>query len=113
MINTPYGLNTDEMFKRLKYVRYADDFLVGVIGSKAECMQIKVNIAQYISEQLKLELSEEKTLITHAQNPAKFLGYEIYVRKSQAIRRNRNGVLRSPFNGRIVLNVSKETVRRK
>ena len=113
MINTPYGLNMDETFKRLKYVRYADDFLVGVIGSKAECMQIKANIAQYMSEQLKLELSEEKTLITHAQNPAKFLGYEIYVRKSQALRRNRNGVLRRPFNGRIVLNVSNETVRRK
>lgn len=113
MINTPYGLNMDETFKRLKYVRYADDFLVGVIGSKAECMQIKANIAQYMSEQLKLELSEEKTLITHAQNPAKFLGYEIYVRKSQALRRNRNGVLRRPFNGRIVLNVSNETVRQK
>ena len=113
MINTPYGLNMDETFKRLKYVRYADDFLVGVIGSKAECMQIKANIAQYMSEQLKLKLSEEKTLITHAQNPAKFLGYEIYVRKSQALRRNRNGVLRRPFNGRIVLNVSNETVRRK
>lgn len=113
MINTPYGLNMDETFKRLKYVRYADDFLVGVIGSKAECMQIKANIAQYMSEQLKLELSEEKTLITHAQNPAKFLGYEIYVRKSQALKRNRNGVLRRPFNGRIILNVSNETVRRK
>lgn len=113
MINTPYGLNMDETFKRLKYVRYADDFLVGVIGSQAECMQIKANIAQYMSDQLKLELSEEKTLITHAQNPAKFLGYEIYVRKSQALRRNRNGILRRPFNGRIVLNVSNETVRRK
>lgn len=113
MINTPYGLNMDETFKRLKYVRYADDFLVGVIGSKAECMQIKANFAQYMSEQLKLELSEEKTLITHAQNPAKFLGYEVYVRKSQALRRNRNGVLRRPFNGRVVLNVSNETVRQK
>ena len=113
MINTPYGLNMDETFKRLKYVRYADDFLVGVIGSKTECLQIKANIAQYMSEQLKLELSEEKTLITHAQNPAKFLSYEIYVRKSQAQRRNRNGVLRRPFNGRIVLNVSNETVRQK
>ena len=47
MINTPYGLNMDETFKRLKYVRYADDFLVGVIGSKAECMKIKANIAHY------------------------------------------------------------------
>lgn len=113
IVNTPYGLNMDETFKRLKYVRYADDFLVGVIGSKAECVQIKANIAQFMSEQLHLELSDEKTLIIHAQTPAKFLGYEVYVRKSQALRHNRNGVLRRPFNGRIVLNVSNETVKKK
>jgi group II intron reverse transcriptase/maturase len=113
IVNTPYGLNMDETFKRLKYVRYADDFLVGVIGSKAECAQIKANIAQFMSGQLYLELSDEKTLITHAQIPAKFLGYEIYVRKSQSLRHNRNGVLRRPFNGRIVLSVSSETVKKK
>jgi group II intron reverse transcriptase/maturase len=113
IVNTPYGLNMDETFKRLKYVRYADDFLVGVIGSKAECAQIKANIALFMSGQLNLELSDEKTLITHAQTPAKFLGYEVYVRKSQALRHNRDGVLRRPFNGRIVLNVSNETVKKK
>ena len=113
IVKTPYGLNMDETFKRLKYVRYADDFLIGVIGSKAECVQIKANIARFMSEMLHLELSDEKTLITHAQNAAKFLGYEVYVRKSQALRHNRNGVLRRPFNGRIVLNVSNETVKKK
>jgi group II intron reverse transcriptase/maturase len=94
MVSTPYGLNMDEAFKRLKYVRYADDFLIGVIGSKTECMQIKANIARFMSEKLNLELSNEKTLITHAQDAAKFLGYEVSVRKSQALRRNRSGVLR-------------------
>jgi hypothetical protein len=113
IVNTPYGLNMDETFKRLKYVRYADDFLIGVIGSKAECVQIKANIAQFMSEMLHLELSDEKTLITHAQNAAKFLGYEVYVRKSQALRHNRNGVLRRPFNGRIVLRVANEVVKKK
>ena len=63
----------DETFKRLKYVRYADDFLIGVIGSKAECVGIKANIARFMSEELNLELSDEKTLITHAQHAAKFL----------------------------------------
>ena len=52
----------DETFKRLKYVRYADDFLIGVIGSKAECVEIKANIARFMSEELNLELSDEKTL---------------------------------------------------
>lgn len=58
MVNTPYGLNMDETFRRLKYVRYADDFLIGVIGSKAECAQIKANIARFMSEILHLELSD-------------------------------------------------------
>lgn len=113
IIKTPYGLNMDETFKRLKYVRYADDFLIGVIGSKAECVEIKANIARFMSEKLHLELSNEKTLITHAQNPAKFLGYEVSIRKSQALRHNRNGILRRPFNGRIILRVANEIVKKK
>lgn len=113
IVNTPYGLNMDETFKRLKYVRYADDFLIGVIGSKAECVEIKANIARFMSEELNLELSDEKTLITHAQHAAKFLGYEVSIRKSQALRHNRNGVLRRPFNGRIVLRVANEVVKKK
>lgn len=113
IIKTPYGLNMDETFKRLKYVRYADDFLIGVIGSKAECIEIKATIARFMSEKLHLELSDEKTLITHAQNPAKFLGYEVSIRKSQALRHNRNGILRRPFNGRIVLRVANEIVKKK
>jgi group II intron reverse transcriptase/maturase len=113
MVNTPYGLNVDETFRRLKYVRYADDFLIGVIGSKAECVQIKANIALFMSEILHLELSDEKTLITHAQDAAKFLGYEVYVRQSKSMKRNRNGVLRRPFNGRVVLRLASEVVKKK
>lgn len=33
--------NMDETYRRLRYVRYADDFLIGVIGSKADCVKIK------------------------------------------------------------------------
>ncbi len=57
----------DETYRRLRYVRYADDFLIGVIGSKAECVKIKSDITKYMEENLKLELSQEKTLITNAQ----------------------------------------------
>ncbi len=113
IVRTPYGLNMDETFKRLKYVRYADDFIIGVIGSKDECMQIKANITIFMNEKLDLELSEEKTLITHAQESAKFLGYEVSIRKSQSLRHNKNGVLRRPFNGRIVLRVANEVVKNK
>uniref|UniRef100_UPI0023305A44 reverse transcriptase/maturase family protein n=1 Tax=Aquimarina algiphila TaxID=2047982 RepID=UPI0023305A44 len=74
----PSGEPNDPNFKRLWYVRYADDWLVGVTGTKAEAEIIKDKMREYLKQELKLELSNEKTLITHAQSePAKFLGYHI------------------------------------
>ncbi len=70
----------DPNFRRLWYTRYADDFLLGVIGSKSETVEIKQQIALFLRNSLKLELSDEKTLVTHARNEvAKFLGYEIHI----------------------------------
>jgi group II intron reverse transcriptase/maturase len=70
----------DPNFRRLWYVRYADDFLLGLIGSKNEAMKIKQMISEFLSKDLKLELNAEKTLVTHARDQkAKFLGYEIHV----------------------------------
>ena len=66
----------DETYRRLRYVRYADDFLIGVIGSKAECVKIKSDITNYMEENLKLELSQEKTYVTDLRkNGIHFLGY--------------------------------------
>ncbi|MEO0970800.1 MAG: group II intron reverse transcriptase/maturase [Cyanobacteria bacterium J06639_18] len=70
----------DPNFRRLWYTRYADDFLLGVVGSKSEALEIKQKIAMFLHDELKLELSEEKTFVTHARNEtAKFLGYEIHI----------------------------------
>jgi len=109
----PYGIAMDEEYKRVQYVRYADDFLVGVIGAKEDCTTIKEDIRKYLAETLKLELSEEKTLITHAQKPAHFLGYNIYVRKSNLTKRDCMGRLKRDYVGRIVLEVATETIRAK
>ncbi len=103
----------DADFRRLQYVRYADDFLISVIGSKSECETIKADITQFMREQLKLELSDEKTLITHAQDKAKFLGYEIFIRKSDAVKRNRDGVLKRDFNGAVVLTLNSAVIQKK
>ena len=103
----------DETYRRFRYVRYADDFLIGVIGSKAECVKIKSDITKYMEENLKLELSQEKTLITNAHKPAKFLGFDVSVRKSDAIKRDKNNVPARYYNGKIVLKVAIETVRNK
>jgi group II intron reverse transcriptase/maturase len=75
----PSRVPNDPNFKRLWYVRYADDWLAGVTGTEAEAMLIKDKIATYLRDELKLELSAEKTLITHARSEkAKFLGYEVH-----------------------------------
>ena len=68
----------DPTYRRLWYCRYADDFVLGFIGPKAEAEEIKQRLKEFLRDTLKLELSEEKTLLTHARSQAaKFLGYEI------------------------------------
>ena len=68
----------DPDYRRLRYVRHADDWVLGFSGPKAEAEEIKRAIRDFLRETLKLELSEEKTLITHARTgAAKFLGYRI------------------------------------
>jgi hypothetical protein len=68
----------DPGYRRLHYVSYADDWLLGFSGPKEEAEEIKRSIRDFLQETLKLELSEEKTLITHARpGAAKFLGYQI------------------------------------
>lgn len=70
----------DPNFRRLWYTRYADDFLLGLVGTKSEAVEIKGKIATFVREKLQLELNEEKTLITHARKQkASFLGYEIHI----------------------------------
>ena len=89
----------DPGYRRLRYVRYADDILLGFTGPKAEAEEIKRRLAQFLRDDLKLELSETKTLITHARTEAaRFLGYEITVshdnRRLAAGRRSVNGGIR-------------------
>ena len=68
----------DPNYRRLKYVRYADDFLLGFDGPREEAEKIKDQLGTFLRDRLKLELSPEKTLITHARTEsARFLGYEI------------------------------------
>ncbi len=69
----------DPNFRRLKFCRYADDFILGFTGPKPEAEVIKEHLATFLREELKLELNTEKTLITHARTgQALFLGYEIH-----------------------------------
>jgi group II intron reverse transcriptase/maturase len=107
----PSGDPNDPNYRRLVYCRYADDFLLGFAGPKAEAEEIKRHIGQFLRDHLKLELSEDKTLITHAQTEtARFLGYELAIRQEnskQDQRGHRN------INGRIELRVPLDVVQKK
>ena len=93
----------DPGYRRLRYVRYADDFVLGFSGPKAEAGQIKESLETFLSNTLKLALSREKTLITHATSQAaRFLGYEL-VNQQANDKLDRTG--RRKVNGRIGLRV--------
>ena len=105
----------DPDYRRLKYCRYADDFALAFIGPKAEAEAIKQRLRTFLREELKLELSEEKTLITHTRDSAaKFLGYEITTRQSNTKQTlDRNGYRGRSINGDIGLKVPQKVVTEK
>jgi len=103
--------STDPMdpgYRRLKYIRYADDHILGFTGPKAEAEEIKAKLARFLRETLGLELNQDKTLITHARSQrARFLGYDITVQHSST--KISNG--RRSANGKIALKVPPDVVR--
>ena len=105
---TPYGDPMDDTYKRLVYVRYADDFLIGVIGSKDDARQVKADVGTFIQEQLHLELSQEKTLITHGNDFAHFLSFDITTSTEQNSTRTKGGYTKRSYTGRVKLYVPKE-----
>ena len=98
----------DANFKRIQYNRYADDFVVGVIGSKQDAMSIKEDLRQFLSEKLKLTLSEEKTKVTHSSEAVRYLGYDIRVVRDKGKKRDKNGALKRPWYGKVFLYVPHE-----
>lgn len=102
MLKTPAKSQTD---KKLKYIRYADDFLIGVNGNREDCVRIKRKLTEFIKDTLKMELSDEKTRITHSNQYARFLGYDVRVRRDGTVRRRKDNVLQRTFNNSVELNV--------
>jgi len=104
----------DENFRRIQYTRYADDFIVGVIGSKDDVRKVKEELGAFIASQLRLELSAEKTLITKATKRVRFLGYDIRLTKqNNQTRRNKKGIRARSYCGRVLLEVPKDVMRKK
>lgn len=101
----------DENYRRFRYVRYADDFIIGFTGSKADAEEIKATMGEFLKTTLNLNLSEEKTLITNASSKAaKFLGYEI---KAQRVNDYIDPKGRRGVNGAIALLVPAKVIEEK
>ena len=101
----------DPNYRRLRYVRYADDFLLGFTGPRREADEVKRQIGEFLQDQLKLEMSEPKTLVTHGRTKAAhFLGYEVGVMHSDQ-KRDKQG--RRSINGIVQLRVPTSVVRDK
>ena len=100
LLKTPCTAQTD---KKLKYIRYADDFIIGVKGSKEDCQWIKSKLSEFIGQTLKMELSEEKTLITHSSECARFLGFDVRVRRCEKVKRNKKGTKARTLNNHVEL----------
>jgi group II intron reverse transcriptase/maturase len=96
----------DPDYRRLRYIRYADDFLLGFAGPKSEAEQIKERIKAFLRDTLRLEMSDEKTLITHAtDDKARFLGYDIVAQHAdERLGKHRLGERRTT-NGAIALRI--------
>jgi group II intron reverse transcriptase/maturase len=100
----------DPGYRRLRYVRYADDILLGFSGPKAQAVEIKQTLGRFLREELKLELSEDKTLVTHARTGrARFLGYDIVTQ--HADHKITQGA--RAINGRVGLRVPQEAIARR
>jgi hypothetical protein len=106
----PSGDPCDPGYRRLRYIRYCDDILLGFSGPKAEAVEIKQALGTFLHEELRLDLSEAKTLITHAQTgKARFLGYDIMAQHANTkITRGQRAV-----NGSIGLLVPREAITRR
>ncbi len=111
MQRLPSHDTADPDYRRLRYCRYADDMLIGFVGPRQEAEEIKRQLAVFLSETLKLTLSEEKTLITHArETPARFLGYDILVLQEDH-KHDRRG--HRSINGQIALKVPAKVIQTK
>ncbi|MEI8657536.1 reverse transcriptase domain-containing protein [Vibrio sp. Hal054] len=121
MANMPSVLMDDPDFKRMRYVRYADDFLIGIVGSKKEAREVMKEVTEFVELELKLEVSKEKSSIVDPKRGFVFLGYEVKTRregkrKKCVVGHNSNGskthAAKRTITDHIHLGVPREKVQR-
>ena len=99
--------NTDQ-YIRLRYCRYADDFICGIAGSFRLACEVKERITEFLQKELKLEISPEKTGIRRLSRGAEFLSYKITSYKGERSRKMKirgSYVTKRTLAGRISLSI--------
>jgi len=77
MMNIPAKDNQDPNFRRLMFIRYADDFIVLLICSITEAYTIRRKIRDFQKNHLGLDLNVDKTTINNIKDGFNFLGAHI------------------------------------
>lgn len=86
----PSRIPNETGYRNCKYIRYADDFVVGVLGPRTMAIEIRDKIKDFLKNELKVELSLEKTKVTHITKGIEFLGY-IFSRRQLFIKQTYSG----------------------
>lgn len=76
--NIPRTDPFDDSYKRMRFIRYADDFLIGIRGPMKDAVEFRTKLQDFLKKELNLELSLEKTKITHISEGVKFLGHVLW-----------------------------------
>ena len=98
----------DPNYRKIQYNRYADDFVIGIIGSRQDAQKVKDDVRDFLQNRLKLTLSEEKTKVTHSSELVRYLGYDLTVSRSKDTKRLKNGKNQRVWYGTVDLYVPHE-----
>ena len=112
-ITLPFSIENTEKYKRLKYCRYADDFICGVIGSYKDAKHIMQTVSDFLRNELNLETSPDKTRIVRATKGVEFLGYNVLVIWGNRLRKLKTGEyyhLKRTINGNVLFRVPKHKI---
>lgn len=105
----------DTNYKRLVYIRYADDFIIGIIGAKSEAITLMQDVKEFIQNELHLTIAEDKSGIVHAKDGVRFLGYDIHTytgnRVVKTTRSGRHTTTRS-VSARMQLRIPQEKLKK-
>ncbi|MEI5905672.1 reverse transcriptase domain-containing protein [Bacillus spongiae] len=96
-----------QKYQKIKFIRYVDDFVIGISGSKKCALWVKEEISCFLKKELRLQLRTDRAIITHLEKPVPFLGYQFRRRKREKNNVNFRNQLRNP----IVLEIPKRKIK--